>query len=396
MKGHWRQRHGERRTVLVPLGSHQEFPRFCVIGAGNGGLAVAGYLSLAGFPVKLFNRSPAKLEGIRAQGGVTVQGEIQGFARLDMVTSDPAEAVLEVDVLMVVIPASGHRALARLLAPHLKDGQVLVLNPGRTLGAVEFEHVLREAGCQANVVVAEAQTMLYASRSIGPDRVMVHGIKNFVPVAALPAWQTERVIRLLNLAFPQFTAERHVLQTGLDNVGAVLHPAPTILNLARMEAGQPFEYYREGITPRVARLLEAIDRERLVVAEALGVEALSAKQWLAEAYDAHGDNLHEAINNNAGYNGILAPASLPTRYLTEDVPMSLVPMASLGKLVGVPTPVMDSIITLASLAEGTDYRREGRTLDRVGLGGLSVEEIYTYIMEGRSAYFQECTAFNQG
>lgn len=288
---------------------------------------------------------------------------------------------------MVVIPASGHRSLACLLAPHLKDGQVLVLNPGRTLGAVEFEHVIREAGCRADVIVAEAQTMLYASRSTGPAGVMVHGIKNCVPVAALPAWHTERVARLLNLAFPQYTAGKHVLQTGLENVGAVLHPAPAILNLARIEAGQPFMYYREGITPRVARLLEAIDQERLAVAEALGVKALSARQWLAEAYGAHGDSLHEAINNNAGYSGILAPTSLPTRYLTEDVPMSLVPMASLGKLAGVPTPVMDSFINLASLVEGTDYRREGRTLDRVGFGGMSVEEIFAYIMEGREYLF---------
>ncbi|KKM09377.1 NADP transhydrogenase subunit alpha [Clostridiales bacterium PH28_bin88] len=369
------------------MGSHQEFPRFCVVGAGNGGLAVAGYLLLAGFPVKLFNRSPAKLEGIRLHGGVTVQGEIQGFARLEAVTSDPAEATSEVDVLMVVIPASGHRSLAQLLAPHLKDGQVVVLNPGRTLGAVEFEHVVRAAGCQSNVVVAEAQTMLYASRSIGPARVMVHGIKNCVPVAALPAWQTERVTRLLNLAFPQFVAEKHVLQTGLDNIGAVLHPAPTILNLARIEAGQAFEYYHEGITPRVARLLEEIDRERLAVAGALGLEALTTRRWLAEAYDSHGDTLHEAINNNSGYDGIMAPSGLPTRYMTEDVPMSLVPIASLGKLAGVPTPAIDSIITLASLVEGTDYRQEGRTLERVGLGDMTVEEVYTYIKEGRECLF---------
>lgn len=348
---------------------------------------MAGYLSLAGFPVKLFNRSPKKLEDIRAHGGVTVQGEIQGFARLDIITCDPAEATLEADVLMVVIPASGHRALARFLAPHFRDGQVLVLNPGRTLGAVEFEYVLLENGCQANVIVAEAQTMLYASRSNGPAGVMVYGIKNCVPVAALPAWQTGRVVSLLNHAFPQFTAAKHVLQTGLDNVGAVLHPAPAILNLARIEAGQPFEFYRQGITPAVARLLEAIDYERLMVAGALGIKAMSTKQWLAEAYDAHGGSLHEAINNNDRYGGILAPASLPTRYLAEDVPMSLVPISSLGKLVGVLTPVIDSIITLASMAEGADYSREGRTLDRVGLGEMTVEEIYAYIEEGRDYLF---------
>lgn len=387
MKGHWRQKHGERRTTLVPLGTHQEFPRFCVVGAGNGGLAVAGYLSLSGFPVKLFNRSHAKLEGIRELGGVRVQGQIQGFAHLEQVTSSPEEAASHVDVLMVVIPASGHRALARSLAPHLKDGQVVVLNPGRTLGAVEFEHVIRAAGCQANVVIAEAQTMLYASRSTGPVDVTVHGIKNCVPVAALPAWQTERVTRLLNLAFPQFTAAEHVLQTGMSNIGAILHPAPTIMNLGSIDGGRLFKYYHEGITPRVAVLLEALDHERLAVADAWGLEVITTRQWLAEAYDAEGATLYEAIQNNPGYAGIDAPAGLPTRYLTEDVPMSLVPMVALGKLNGIRTPVMDSIITMASLLDGVDYRLEGRTLERVGLDDMSVEEVTAYVMEGRDYLF---------
>lgn len=384
-----RPRYGERKGTLVPLRSHQDFPRFCVVGAGNGGLAVAGYLSLAGFPTKLFNRTPARLDDIRRNGGIMVQGGIQGFARLDVVTSDIAEAMTDVDVVMVVIPASGHRSLARSLAPHLKDGQVVVLNPGRTLGAVEFEYILRTAGCQTNVVVAEAQTMLYASRRVGKARVMVHGIKSRVPLAALPAWQTERVVRMLSLAFPQFVPERHVLCTGLDNVGAVLHPVPTILNLARIDTGEKFEYYHEGITPRVARLLGEIDRERLAVAAAFGVEAKSTKEWLREAYGAEGCNLFEAIKNNPGYKGILAPDALPTRYLTEDVPMGLVPMSSLGRLVGISTPVMDSIITLASMLDGVDYRKEGRTLDRVGLGGMTVRDIYNLILEGRERPFSE-------
>jgi opine dehydrogenase len=384
-----RPRLRERRGVLIPLRSHQDFPRFCVIGAGNGGMAVAGYLSLAGFPTKLFNRTPERLDGVRRYKGILVEGCIKGFARLDAITSDISEAVADVDVIMVVIPAYGHRSLAKNLAPHLRDGQVVVLNPGRTLGAVEFEHILRTTGCKSNVVVAEAQTMLYASRCVGKARVMVHGIKSRVPLAALPAWQSERVLRMLNLAFPQFVIERDVLCTGLNNIGAVLHPVPTILNLARIDTGEKFEYYHEGISPKVAGLVEGIDCERLAVAKAFGVEAESTKEWLKDAYGAEGSTLFEAIQNNPGYKGILAPSALPTRYITEDVPMSLVPISSLGRLVGISTPVMDSIITLASMLDGVDYRKEGRTLDRVGLGGMTVRDIYNLILEGREQLSSE-------
>ncbi|MEW6661545.1 MAG: NAD/NADP octopine/nopaline dehydrogenase family protein [Bacillota bacterium] len=387
MKNQRKQKPGERRVNLFPLGSHHSFPRFSIIGAGNGGMAMAGHLALAGFPVKLFNRNPAKLAGVIHEGGIRLKGQIEGFAHIPKVTSDPREAVADADVLMVVVPASGHRVIAKILAPYLKDGQIVVLNPGRTLGALEFEHIIVEAGCQASVVVAEAQSLLYASRITNAAEVTIFGIKNTVPVAAIPAWQTERVTKILNLAFPQFIQAAHVLQTSLDNVGAVLHPAPTILNMARIESGETFEYYHQGITPRIARIVEQLDQERLSIAKALGLETMSTKEWLEKAYGATGEDLYEAILNNVGYSGILAPSSMPTRYITEDVPTGLVPLAALGELTGVATPTINSLINMASFAEGADYWTEGRSLQNLGLAGKGLEEIFAYILEGREGLF---------
>lgn len=357
-------------------------PGFAVIGAGNGGLTMAGHLTLMGFPVILYNRTPERLVPIRERGGVQLEGAVRGFAPLRAITSDPA-ALADADCLMVVVPASGHRDVARTLAPHLRDGQTVVLHPGRTLGAIEFEHVLRKSGCSADVCVAEAQTLLYASRAIGPARVWIFRLKRRITLAALPATRTHEVVWRLREAFPQFMPAHHVLETSLDNIGAVFHPAPTVLNLARIEAGDRFEYYHEGISPAAAAILEAVDAERVTVAAALGVSAVSARRWLQEAYGCRGRDLHAAIQANAAYAGIQAPGALDTRYLWEDVPTGLVPLSSLGEFLEVPTPVTNSLITLASIAVGTDFQATGRTLERVGLAGMWVHDIHTYVMEGR-------------
>lgn len=357
-------------------------PVFAVVGAGNGGLAMAGHLAHLGYDVRLYNRNAERLRPVRAAGGIRLEGALRGFGRVRVAGADPEKALADADAVMVVVPASGHRQVARLLARHLRDGQVIVLHPGRTLGAIEFDHALRTSGCEADVTVAEAQTLLYASRVVGPATVRVFQVKRRVPLAALPARRTPEVLERVRRALPMFEAAPNVLKTGLENIGAVFHPGPALLNLARIEDGVPFEYYRNGVTPAVARVLKAVDAERLEVARALGIDAVSALEWLEGAYGVRGGDLGAAIRANPAYRGIPAPSGLDTRYLGEDVPTGLVPLASLGEFLEVPTPVINSLITLASLATGTDYRASGRTLERVGLAGMSLDDIHAYVIEG--------------
>lgn len=361
--------------------------RYTVIGAGHGGKAMAAHLALMGFPVTLYNRTDAHIAAIRARGGIQLtfadgQGA-DGFAALRNATSDLAEAVAEAQVVMVVIPASAHRDLAGKVAPHLQDGQIVVLNPGRTCGAIEFAHVLRAQGCTADVTLAEAETLIYASRSDGPAQARIFRIKDAVPLAALPASRTKRVLDALASAYPQFIDGVNVLQTSLNNMGAIFHPALTLLNAGRIESTHgDYQFYIEGVTPSVARVLEAMDRERVTVAASLGIRAITAIEWLQLAYDARGSNLNEAIHNNPGYYGIKGPANLENRYIFEDVPMSLVPIAALGRQYGVQVAAMDAIVRLACIVHQTDYWRTGRTLDKLGLQGLSVSELTAYVNEG--------------
>ncbi len=360
--------------------------RYTVIGAGHGGKAMAAHLALMGFPVTLYNRTPESVAGIRARGGIELEsfeGGPRGFARLANVTSDMAEALAEADIVMIVVPSTAHADIARAVAPHLRDGPIVVLNPGRTGGALEFVKVLRDSGCDADVTVAEAETLIYASRSEGPAQARIFGIKEAVPVAALPANRTRRVLEALAPAYPQFIDGVSVLHTGLNNMGAIFHPALTLLNAGRIEStGGDFQFYIEGVTPSVARVLEVLDRERVTVAAALGIRARTALEWLKMAYDAAGADLYEAIHNQPGYYGIQAPPTLNHRYITEDVPMSLVPIAALGERYGVSVRGMDSIIRLACIIHRTDYWRRGRTLERMGIERMSVSELTRYVMEG--------------
>ncbi len=360
--------------------------RYAIIGAGHGGRAMAAHLALMGFKTALYNRTPEHIQGIKARQGLDLEGGEggpHGFAALSLVTSNLEDAVASARVIMVVVPSSAHADIARKMAPFLKNDQIIVLHPGRTGGAIEFDKVLKVSGCKARVIVAEAETFIYASRAEGPAQSRIFRIKEAVPLAALPAVHTQAVLEALNPAYPQFIDGVDVLHTGLNNMGAIFHPAITILNAGWIESTYgEFQFYIDGVTPGVARILEVLDRERVTVASSLGIRARTAMEWLQLAYDTQGENLHEAIHNQPGYYGINAPNNLRHRYIFEDVPMSLVPMAALGMRYGVSVRGMDSMIRLANFIHRTDYWRRGRTLERLGIENYSVSELKGFVREG--------------
>lgn len=360
--------------------------RYTVIGAGHGGKAMAAHLALMGLETTLYNRTYSHVELIAERSGIDLTstgGEVHGFGKLAAVTSDMEAALKDAEVIMVVVPSSAHADIAALCAPHLKDGQFVILHPGRTLGAIEFERVLRRQGCTAQITIAEAETFIYASRSDGPAQAHIFRVKEAVPLAALPSTCTQSVLDVLRPIYPQFVDGHNVLHTGLNNMGAIFHPGLTILNAGRIESTfGDFEFYIEGASPSVTRVLEVLDRERVTVASALGIRARTAMEWLQLAYNANGDNLYEAIHNQSGYYGIKAPATLNHRYIFEDVPMSLVPIASLAAHYGVSVRGIDSIIRLACIIHRTDYWRKGRTLEKLGIQDLSVSELTHYVTEG--------------
>jgi len=354
-----------------------------VMGAGNGGQAMAAYLALKGSKVNLYNRSPLRIEAVKENEGIYLSGVYNGFAKLNKVTTNLEKAVEDTEIIMIVTPAVAHSSLARELAWYLKDGQKIVLNPGRTGGALEFYNTLKKYHCKADVQVLETQTFIFASRVIGPAQARIYGIKEGVAIASFPGYQINLIIGKLKKIFPQFFPVPNVLRTGLNNIGAIFHPAPTLLNMAWIESTSGnFHYYHDGISPSVCKVISKMDYERMEVAYAFGFEPISAEDWLRLSYNAHGKNLYELLQNNGQYQRISAPNSVSHRYILEDVPMSLVPIASLGKMCNVNTPTIDMIINLANLVYGRDFRFEGRTVESLGITGLTRRELLSLVNNG--------------
>ncbi len=360
-------------------------PRFTVIGAGHGGKAMAADLAVKGFEVTLFNRTPERINEIALTGEIDLEysdGSVRS-GKLTLVTSNIADALEGADVIMVVVPASGHGDVARKCAGHLRKGQIVVLNPGRTGGALEFRRILDQEGCAEGVIVSEAGTFIFVSRSTGPAQARIFRRKNSVRIAALPSNDTQAVIEVLHKAYLQFIPAKSVLNTSLDNMGTVFHPALTLLNTNWIERTKgDFQFYIDGVTPPISNLLEVIDEERLSVAEALGVKSRSALEWLNDAYSAKGDSIYEAIQANAGYQGLKAPRSIRHRFIFEDVPFSIVPMVMLGRKFGVDMWAMEALAKLAGIMHGRDFFKDGRTMEDMGLDKLNVDGIKRYVMDG--------------
>lgn len=346
---------------------------FAVIGAGNGGQAMAAHLSLLGHSVRLQDTDKDKIQKLQEVGVITAEGKVEGIAEIEKITSDLKEAVQGADAIMVTTTTDCHIELAEALLPLLEEKQVVVLCPGQTGGVILVHNIFEAAGKQ--IPVAEMQDLIYTCRATEPGKVKVTALKQKMDFAGYNQADYDCIIGLIGEIYPQLRQAQSVLHTGFDNMGAILHPAPMLLNAGRIESGEDFLYYKEGISPSVAVVLEEMDKERVAVAKAYGVEATSIPQWQKNAYNVEGNSFYELFQNNKSYAAVKGSKTLHDRYLTEDVPCGLVPIVELGKLAGVPTPAMESVIELAGMILATDFKRNGRTLKCLGLEGKTVDEI---------------------
>ena len=175
--------------------------RIAVIGAGNGGQAIAGYAALKGYEVSLFDRNKTKVKELQLKGSIELRGQIKGVGYISHFTSNIGEAVADADIVMVTTIANAHAEVAKAMAPYIQDGQIIILNPGRTCGALVFKQALNEAECNCRYYLGEAQTLVYACRIIENGVVNVIGVKDDVLLAALPASDTDHIIKKINLKY---------------------------------------------------------------------------------------------------------------------------------------------------------------------------------------------------
>ena len=356
--------------------------KISVIGAGNGGQAIDGYLGLTGYDVSLYDIDEPKIEELQKKGGIELEGRIKGFGKVGCITTDIEEAVKGAEIIMVTTVANAHRAVAKSLAPFIEEGQVIILNPGRTCGALVFKQTLTDCGCIKRYYLGEAQTLVYACRVVENGQVNVIGIKDEVLLSGLPAADTDFILERINPLYPSFMKTDNVLRTSLENIGAMFHPCVLLFNAATIERNEIFWFYRD-MTEQVAEFIERFDAERLAVGKAYGIDLLGVKDWIKFAYkDTEGDTLCERMRNNPAYHDIKSPSTIFTRQLTEDIPTGVLPIMQLGKAAGVETPLLESMVHICEALLNMDLHTNGRSLKNLGLEGMDKEGILNYVTNG--------------
>ena len=359
-----------------------------VLGAGNGGFAMAADLAVRGHKTTLYNRTAATLAATMDQRGINYTGVLgEGFAPVDNFVTDLKGVVAKADLIVACVPATAHRSLARTLAPHLVEGQKVLLNPGGMLGSLAFLRELRGAGHSGNIEIAETGTLTYICRKPDPCSVFITNVLKSVPCAAFPGASTRGFLADVADIVPNLKEDSHILAAGFANVNAVLHPPAMVLGAAWIEHTQgDFRYYLDAATPAVARLMEALDTERRAVASGWGVDVPSFPKLFAsigstsEAAGKNEDYLLTLLDSVPNHH-IKAPPSLDHRYMHEDIPYGLVPMIDLGRAVGVPTPTMTAVVQIACASTKRNYWAEARTLASLGLDGWSREQVMGLLKE---------------
>jgi opine dehydrogenase len=95
-----------------------------------------------------------------------------------------------------------------------------------------------------------------------------------------------------------------------------------------------------------------------------------------------GADLREMMSSSPMFAQSLGPRTARDRYVEEDVPYGLVPIAAIARTLGLHTPCTDAVVTLASVASGQDFARSGRTLERLGLAGLHRGALLARVADG--------------
>ncbi len=352
-----------------------------VIGAGNGGFAMAADLALSGWKVHLYEmpRFKENITPLLKEGGIQITGAANtGFAKLARITSDIREAVEEASCLMVNMVSLAHEEVAELLAPVVHEDQPIFILPGNA-GSLVFTKIFRKKGKRMNAPVAEVLTLPYGCRKTSTTSVNVSRLLGRILVAAFPSRDNDRALKIFQKFYPRTSLMSNVLEVAINNPNIILHPAPSMLNMARIEFSKgDFGLYQEGFSPSVMKVMDGLDQEIMNLQKGLGLPVYSYKKLFETRYEKSFEDQF-GFMQKAGNRG---PFDVKTRYITEDVPVGMVLVASLGRKLGIPTPTFDATIHLCGLMNGIDYWKEGRTLERLGLADLDLAQLRKYLSEG--------------
>jgi len=358
-------------------------PSVVVLGTGNQGLIMAGILARAGCDVSLCDLPEYEdsIDAVRDGGGISIKGAFgEGFVTPTLITTEIPEAICGRDILLFCVPAYGHEKFTRACAPYLEDGQLLVYIS--YFGAMRMSKLLKELTVDVEVILGEFLSCPYAGRKTKPNEAVIVKRKERLPFAAFPGRRTSEALDILNQLFGDLTPANSCLETSINNINPWGHVAGVVLNAGWIEATRGgFSFYVEGKTPGVLNLEEAMEDEKVHVMQTLKLNSTRTPVLVKELY-------RSVIQETGGsahptkYKVQDAPQTLEHRYLLEDVPYGLVPVASIAKEISVPTPILDSTTTIASVLVQRDLIREGIGVCDIELSGLTAKEMVIYAKQG--------------
>jgi opine dehydrogenase len=354
-----------------------------VLGGGNGSYAAAADMSEAGHSVRLWRQNAEQFAPVLASQRIRLT-DVRGSCdvALGRATLDIGEAVRGADLVLAPLPAFAQVDVAKRLAPHLCDGQVIYLPPG-TFGAFAMLKELRAQGCTADVAAAETGTLPWLTRKHGPAEVAITTRATRLPTGVFPSRHSAHALEVIGAAFPNaIEPVEDSLSAALMNAGPIIHPPLILMNAGPIEHFERWDIHKEGTQPSIRHVHRALDAERIAIRERLGYAAphfpledhYTSSNWMygALAHDKLVDSgdWHEKLNFH------------DHRYLTEDIGYGLALLVSVGRWAGVPVPLAESLLTLGGTVAGRDFFASERTFERLGLASLSRDEMHRLLREG--------------
>jgi opine dehydrogenase len=360
--------------------------RIAVLGGGNGSFAAAGDFALHGHDVRLWRRDTHAVAEHRAAGSGVVLKDSNGRhdVRLALVTSDIAEAARDAELILCPAPAFAQHDIARQLAPHLGDGQVVFLPPA-TFGTMIFAKAAREAGNHAAVAFAETGTLPWLTRKHGPFEVAITIRAKRLPVGVFPLRAAGHALDVIGRAFPGVIEPcGDALSGALMNAGPIIHPPLIVMNAGPIEHFERWDIHKEGTQASIRRVTDALDAERIAVREGLGYRgphfplahhyATEGEQWM------YGRGSHDRLTDSGDWRERIVLSG--HRYMREDLHLGLSLLVSVAELAGVATPLAKAFLAIGGTICGEDFMKDGRTLASLGLGGLGREQLQDLLREG--------------
>lgn len=360
--------------------------KIAVLGGGNGSFAAAGDFALSGHEVRLWRRDADQVTAHRAAGSRILVQNHNGRhdVRLARVTTDIAEAIGGVELILCPAPAFAQPDIARRLAPHLREGQVVFLPPA-TFGSMIFAQAVRDAGNHAKASFAETGTLPWLTRKHGPFEVAITIRAKRLPVGVFPLDQASHALDVIGRAFPDAVEPcGDALSGALMNAGPIIHPPLIVMNAGPIAHFETWDIHKEGTQASIRRVTDALDAERVAVREALGYGAPHFP--LAHHYAGEGEiwmygrGSHDRLTDSGDWRERIVLTE--HRYMREDLRLGLSLLVSIAELAGVDTPLAKAFLAIGGAICGEDFVQGGRTLETMGLGNLGKAELQTLLRNG--------------